>query len=378
MKETARLMMNLIGAEIKPQKSYAFPNALNEDSLKALYALSSKHDLCHIVAAALEKRGLLPKESEIGKAFGKQKLLAIYRREQINGEEAKICRLLEESGIDHLPLKGAVIRALYPEEWMRTSCDIDILVKETCLEEAIKVITEKLSYSDLGRDFHDHRLRSRNGVHLELHFSVAENDERLDRVLNRVWDNAFPVDGSCRFALNNEFLMFHSTAHAQFHFLSGGCGVRQLMDLWIMEDSLDYSKEKLDSLLAESGSERFFRGLNDLIAVWFEGADHSSLTLRLERYILTGGAFGTKSNLASARQTKKGGKAKYVLSRIFMPKKDLKVKYPRLAKYPVLLPYYQVRRWFGLLGKKGIANAKDEFSAKNNTETELMLKALGL
>ena len=30
--------------------------------------------------------------------------------------------------IPFLPLKGSVIRQYYPEPWMRTSCDIDILV----------------------------------------------------------------------------------------------------------------------------------------------------------------------------------------------------------------------------------------------------------
>ena len=94
-----------------------------------LYRLSKKHDMAHIVGAALERRGLLG-DDEVSAAFRKQQMLAVYRYETINYELEEIRELFEGEGIAFMPLKGSVIRKYYPQPWMRTSCDIDILVKE--------------------------------------------------------------------------------------------------------------------------------------------------------------------------------------------------------------------------------------------------------
>lgn len=374
MQKTAKLMFSLIAATIENKKT--FEHCFDEAKAKKLFALSSKQDMAHIVSAGIDKFLLLPQESEVKKAFLKQKLIAVYRREQLNSEEEKICRLLEESLIDHIPLKGAVIRRFYPEEWMRTSCDIDILVKEQDLEKAIELIVQKLNYSDCGRDFHDHHLKAPNGVHLELHFSIAEKDNLLDPILNRVWDFAVCEDsGKHRYSLCNEFLIFQAVAHTKFHFITGGCGIRPLTDLWILEKKLAFSRVKLEKLLTESNCDRFYAALKQLISVWFEGGSHNSLTLKMEEYILAGGVFGTKANVAAAGKYKSGGKAKYIFSRIFMPKSDLEVAFPRLKKYPFLLPYYEIKRWFSLLNKKSVSNAKSEM--KSNGDVSEMLKELG-
>ena len=49
---------------------------------------------------------------------------AIIREHTYNS----ICSALNRESIAYIPLKGSVIKDLYPESWMRTSCDIDILV----------------------------------------------------------------------------------------------------------------------------------------------------------------------------------------------------------------------------------------------------------
>lgn len=365
---TAELMTLMIAAAVE-NRPYTHGKT-DEAEAKQIFALSAKHDVAHIVAAVID----LPKDSEIQKVFYKHKLTAIYRREQLNSEEARICTTLEEAGIDYIALKGAVIRKLYPEEWMRTSCDIDILVKESELENAITQIVEKLSYTDLGRDFHDHHLKSPSGVHLELHFSIAENDDRLDKVLNRVWQYAVCESGH-KYLLTNEFLIFQTIAHAQYHFISGGCGVRPLIDLWLLENKLEFSQDELDKLLAESGSERFYSAIKSLISVWFEGQTHTELTEKTEKYILAGGVFGTKANRAATGKYKKGGKSKYIISRIFLPKSDLVIAYPKLKDHPARLPYYEVKRWFSLLSKNKLSDAKSEFESSEDVSE--MLKELG-
>ena len=45
------------------------------------------------------------------------------------------CNALEKAQIPFVPLKGSVIRKYYPEAWMRTSSDIDVLVHKEDVEK---------------------------------------------------------------------------------------------------------------------------------------------------------------------------------------------------------------------------------------------------
>ncbi len=380
---TSELMMKLISSVVFANENIVLPESIDEETLKKLFTLSSKHDLAHVVAFALEKNKLLP-EGDIGKAFQKQKIVSVFRREQLDFEEKRLFVLLEENGIDFIPLKGAVIKNFYPESFMRTSCDIDILVHKDDLEKSVGLIAEKLDYNDGGRHFHEHSLVSKSGVHLELHFTVIENIEKLDVLLERIWDFTKAADGfNHKFELTPEFLLFHNVAHMEYHFIAGGCGIRPFIDLMLLENKLVFDKQKLLTLIAETKSVKFYESIKELINVWFLGKSHTDLTEMMEEYILSGGVFGTKQNRVSADIHRKGSRTKYIISRIFMPKKELQTIYPNLKKRPYLLPYYEVKRWFNLLKKKGLNNAKGEFLANKNLDAEkdrtsVMLQQLGL
>ena len=70
---------------------------------------------------------------------------------------------------------------------MRTSCDIDILVREQDIDTAAQAIGEKLGYRYESKNYHDISLKSESGVHLELHFSLKENEENIDGLLSDCW-----------------------------------------------------------------------------------------------------------------------------------------------------------------------------------------------
>lgn len=381
--KVSELMMSLISSVVFKNENLVLPESIDDETVNKLYTLSQKHDLTHIVAFALEKNKLLP-EGEIGKAFQKQKIVSVFRREQLDFEENRLFALLEENRIDFIPLKGAVIKNFYPESFMRTSCDIDIIVHKEELETAIRLITEKLNYQDGGRHFHEHSLISKSGVHLELHFTVIENIEKLDVLLERIWDFSKVCEGfNHRYELSPEFILFHTVAHMEYHFIAGGCGIRPFIDLTLLEEKLNYSKESFYELINETKSVTFYEGVKELLNVWFFGNSHTDLTKMMEEYILSGGVFGTKENRVSADIHRKGSRTKYLVSRIFMPKSELQTIYPNLKKRPYLLPWYEVKRWFNLLKKKGLSNAKDEFLANKNLDTSKdrtpeMLQQLGL
>ena len=324
---------------------------LATNEIDSLFKLSKSHDMEHLVADALSRQGLLVGDGEAVKKFGKSQMLSIFRYERINYDYLAICRVLEEAKIEFLPLKGALIREFYPQPWMRTSCDIDILVREESLDAAIAALAEKLAFKwDGTREYHDVSLFSPSGVHLELHFSILEHMEQIDGVLARVWDYAATCDGAqYEMRLTNEFFMLHHITHMAYHFVNGGCGIKPFLDLAVMKDKLDVDAEKLGALLSECELADFYASALKLTDVWFFGAEATSTTERMQEYILTGGVYGTAENKIAADRGKKGGKIGYMLGRIFTSTDNLIIRYPSLAKHRWLMPIYQVRRWFGII-----------------------------
>lgn len=156
---------------------------------------------------------------------------------------------------------------------MWTSCDIDILVHETDLEKAVSALTSELQYTaDDKKNYHDISLHSPNGIHLELHFNIQENIETLNRVLSRVWQYAKPVDKTAyRHEMTNEFLLFHIIAHLSYHFVTGGCGVRPVIDLWLLLNALHFDQCELDALLSDANLTQFFESVKSLASVWLDG-----------------------------------------------------------------------------------------------------------
>ena len=334
--------------------------------LSALYGVSKKHDIAHLVGDALIKNGLI-EDGDLKSQFQNQIVMAVYRYENLNYELGRIFEILEKSEIPFIPLKGAVIRQFYPEPWMRTSCDMDILVHEEDLERAVLVLQEKAGYTTDGKkNFHDVSLYSLSGIHLELHYNIKETKENLDGLLGKAWEFAVPKNGY-EYALTGEFFLFHILAHASYHFLGGGCGIRPFIDLFLLKKRLPYDADKLSAMLSEAGIKKFAEEAEKLSEVWFGGEQHTETTRKMEEYVLQGGVYGTMQNRVLLQQVKRGGKFRYAISRIWLPYEILKYQYPVLQKHKWLMPFCEVRRWFKLLFKGGAKRGINELSANSRT-----------
>lgn len=194
------------GSEIDEKLKDQFTVAVIEE----LFNISRAHDVTQIVSDVLFKNHLLP-NSEITEKFQKYQINALYRYINIEREQQMIYKLFEEYGIKFVPLKGAVIRQYYPEAYMRTSCDIDILVHEEDLQNAVQTLKRDLKYdSNDTVNFHDISLFSQSGIHLELHYNIKEKRENLDKVLENVWDYCVDTEnGNCLKLETPEFYIFH-------------------------------------------------------------------------------------------------------------------------------------------------------------------------
>jgi hypothetical protein len=122
------------------------------------------------------------------------------------------------------------------------------------------------------------------------------------------------------------------------------------------------------NLLSTAKLSRFYEAVCALTSVWFEGGKHTDLTADMERYVLQGGLYGTVSRRLTVAQGKRGGKLRYILSRIFMPYRILKRRYPSLDGRRWLTPIYQVRRWCATLFGGKMKRIKKELQTTNSIE----------
>ena len=334
-------------------------NLITPEMAPVLFKLSKRHDLAHLIGDALDKNGLLSDGTEAKKRFLQERNMAVYRYEQIQYELGQICDTLEKAKISFIPLKGSVIRQYYPEPWMRTSCDIDILVKEENLPVAIDVLTQDLNYRHESTGNHDAHLFAESGVHLELHYKLSPNDEQWNTVLVNIWN--YLVDNQTyKYSLREEMFYFYHIAHMGGHFKLGGCGVRSFLDLYLLHQHNLYNQENLSTLLNQGGLTAFNDAVCAVSECWFGKGVKTNLVEIIENYILYAGMYGDMRNRVAVAKAKKGS-WKLLWSRIFLPYNKLKFQYPQLQKCPILYPFYIVKRWFKLIKREDREKSFREF-----------------
>lgn len=351
----------------------------DETFVGKLYSIASEQDIAHIVGTALlEHKDIVG--PDVWKYSKNKVLAAVYRHERMRFEYERICGVLSESQIPFVPLKGSVIRPYYPEEWMRTSCDIDILVREEDLEHACSVLCQRLGYCSDGRKhFHDIWLRSDAGILLELHFNIKEYMEKVDGLLGCVWDYCEPCsEGSCEYRQTNEYLIFHLLAHMSYHFIHGGCGVRPFIDIWLIQRKMQYDKEQVRRFCAECGIENFYDSVMELAKVWFEDGTHTCLTMQMEEYIVSGGVYGSMTNKVAMQQAQSGSRLRNSIQRIILPYEQLKLLYPSLSTARYLTPFFQVVRWIHILCSGRFKSSLKELETNNRISSEQIDNVAGL
>ena len=342
---------------------------ITADSMPLLYKIAKRHDLTHLIGEALDKNGLLPEETDIKKIFLHERDMAIYRYQQLRYEYIRICDTLEKAKIRFLPLKGSVLRDYYPSPWMRTSCDIDILVKPEDLQTAFSALKDGLSYRDEGISAKDAHLFSKSGVHLELRYSNKASNPKWQTILDSIWQNVQNPD-DYKLKLTNEAFYFYHMEHMAGHFLYGGCGVRFFLDVWVLNNKLTFNEEEKKRFLKEADIESFASAVEATSEFWFGEGEYSELVSSIEEYIINAGMYGDMTNRVAIQKTKRGGKLGYLKSRIFLPYDKLKHIYPILQKHPILYPLCQVRRWFRLFRKDTKGRITKEFNEATHGDSE--------
>ena len=239
----------------------------------------------------------------------------------------RLSTALDDAHIHSIPLKGSVLRSLYPSPELRTSCDIDVLVRERELEKAIAVIGSATDFKTHKHNYHDIAMVSPT-VHLEQHFSILEHMENIDKLLSQVWKYAEQESGY-RYKLTPEFQIFHIIAHMSYHMVHGDVGIRPFLDLWLLRNKTEYNEGTLQQMCSDCGILTFYEKCCDLVETWMTGNSVPDDLIMFEGYILNGGVFGDSQTALVSKQRDHRGMS-YYFHRVFMSRALLKTEYPEL------------------------------------------------
>ena len=336
---------------------------LTPETVVSVYRLAKKHDLAHILSNFIY-RNKIEIPSQIQAKLQKEDVICVYRYEQMKYAFEEICEVLSDADVEYIPLKGAVLRPYYPLETMRTSCDIDILIREEDLDKAVECLRQK-EYRFESKNFHDVSLYSPNNVHLELHFNIQENMDNLDLVLKDAWEYALETDKN-KYEFKKEFFAFHIFAHMAYHFISGGCGIRSLMDIWVMERKMGVTYSCAEDLLKKAGIYQFAVQMSKLVQQCFLDNQTDDFSDTVLKYIFDGGMYGSQENHIAVKKSKDKNTVGYVIKRLFLPYKSMTILFPILNKAPILLPFCWVIRWVKTLFSKNARKTISEISVANN------------
>lgn len=346
----------MAGAVLKNEKI----NTAGEEKINwdMLWAWAHFHNISNLVAYAIPYFTTVPQN--VREKFQKEQLLTAFKETK---QEAKVQALLkdfEQAGIACMPLKGFLLKHLYPKTDMRDMCDVDILIR-TGEYEKIKPVMEKNGFVFDKESAHEYIYICKPAVTVELHKSLVPSyNHDLYAYYGDGWKFARRKEGyKYLYELPPEDFYIYTIVHAAKHYLNGGTGIRQAADIWVLNRHLcqnGMDQEYVDAELKKLGLVTFWNTFCRLCGVWFDHEASDPTVRQMERYILQSGVWGTKEQADRARLYRDtqgehygGARRRAVLRMVFPTMKGLKSLYPVLNKAPALYPVMMVRRWASLL-----------------------------
>ncbi|MBQ3708517.1 MAG: nucleotidyltransferase family protein [Clostridia bacterium] len=315
--------------------------------LANLFTAAQQHLLTGIVAIALERAGV--KDDAFAQAKGK----AIRKVMLFDAERTAVLDAFEEAGIWYIPLKGAILKDLYPKIGMRQMADNDILF-DVSRDRDVRAIMERLGYQTERFDMSNHDIYHKPPVlNFEMHRCLfgAGHERQLCTYYTDVKFRLIKDEGNAfGYHFSADDFYIYLIAHEFKHYSGGGTGLRSLLDTYVYltkkGDALNwaYIAEELDKL----GLADYEPKNRSLALHLFSGEELTGEDREMLEYILSSGTYGTtKHSVENA--VAKHGKIGYVFTRAFLPYHSMCTLYPILKKLPFLLPFCWVHRWIDAL-----------------------------
>ena len=367
-------------------KKIALPEGFDTSKL---YEAAKMHHMMNIIYTGAVLCGIDKELPEMKKLFvGALREASI---EEIQHKEIeRVKKLFSKEDIDFMPLKGALLKGLYPLPYMRYMSDIDILIRMEQYEK-ISSILKEAGYEFRLESDHEYVWKKKNVLNIELHkMLIPSYNKDFYRYFGDGWNKA--VKGECGFSMSKEDEFIYIFTHFAKHYRSRGAGVKYLTDIYLFLNSYELDCKYIEEELSKLKLLEFYKNILETIDCWFEGKCLTEKAELISSFIIRSGAYGTHDNgmassllrqKANNPKNKKGIKTRLIISRTFPSLSVMRIHNKYLDKTPFLLPVAWIKRLVVALIKKrkNIARHIDDIkriSSKNIWDFESQLKFVGL
>ena len=338
--------------------------------LAAVYRYARRHTLAAITYDALELlasstgEGLraLAKDDTVVSVLTKWKETrdkALRKNLMLDAARKKLFQYMDAEHIWYMPLKGAILKELYPRQEMRQMADNDILF-DAEYEAAVKDYFVREGYEVISYAKGNHDVYEKEPVYnFEMHTSLFREAH------NEVWADYYKditlrlkmEEETYQYSFTDEDFYIYFILHTFKHFDGCGTGIRYFVDSYVYQNTKNLNRSYIERELDKLGVlafEKTFRSIS--MKIFGKGETVSQLNTEEYSMLCDSMFAGTYGNLQSHIDKKlhkiqgnedrisKNTKVKYIIGRLFPPMSYYKTYYPFIYKTRIFIPFFVIFR----------------------------------
>ncbi len=363
----------------------------SDKDLEAVYEYVKISGISAITFMALENAVDAADESSFMFEWKKMRLNAMRRNLLFDQERSEITKFLEQNGIWYLPLKGSVIKEMYPNPEMREMNDNDILIDQNGRDQAKDfMLSRGYQVKPNDKGVIDDKGNSDEFIkdpffYFELHkFLIEErySPKQYDYFLSIKDRLIKDTDKEYGYHMSDEDFYLYMICHAHKHFSRNGMGIRFLVDeyVFLKEKGETLDNDYINEKIREFGLEQFDADLRKVSKMAFDEdvecleESLSDSEKALYDSCLGAGIFGNietrwknEAYEMSANSTDTITKKEYIKNRLFPDEKWYRIYHPFVYKHKIVKPFFTIYRLTVLAfrGRKNVKKEMDQVGEKN-------------
>lgn len=319
--------------------------------IEEIFAFSKKHSMEALIFHGVSELDVDETSEVYAYWQNRAQMLLTQSMVQLANRD-ELFAVMEEAGVDLLPVKGCWLKEAYPDIDYRQMSDLDMLIRREDRSK-VKEILLGMGYAEESGEvasYHD-GYEKKPYMAIEMHLQLLASDDPHEPYYRDVWSRAQRVEGYTHlYRLSPEDEYIYYFLHLKKHLDEAGCGIRLILDSVVFRQAYP----QMDRVYLENEFDRL--GISGLVGqierlsdCWFVTGEALPQELtKLGEEILTAGNYGTLETAFHSRIERFREKYKhpalaifmYWCSRFFRPMSEMKNDYPILEKLPVLLPVF--------------------------------------
>ena len=355
METEYKCLLHLLGAYLREEE----PEVCQDANWEKLLDLAGIHSVVGVLGYMTMRYPICP-DPEIAATLRNfcKSTVAVFTRRGLQAQQ--LAQALEVAGIDHVLMKGYVLRVFYPVPELRTFNDIDLVIRPCDRQKCDQLMLSKgyQRKTDWEPVFSYHQ----GDLLVEVHTDIMEIDvsDKADYrgYFQSMWEHA-QTETAHSYRFTPEFHFLYLLTHIAKHVHGSGAGARMYLDIaaFIRHYGNNLDWEWIRQQLVQLKLDTFAGVVMTAVDSWFgvscpmayTAAPHAVLE-QFTAYTMEAGIFGHQNRdaaLASLKHTAPdvaGNKVRQFLKEAFPAAKTIQSRYTYLQDKPWLLPAAWVHR----------------------------------